>query len=204
MQKSILNYILKPNVLKILFYILVSISWISTLFNHGFRFTPSIKDLGSLAWVLILFVIFVSLLNKLFISFKIPNPVLPRILFLRKQAGIFFYLIAFSHAGLYLAQFPANPIQYAFSPIYATGFGSLAMLILLPVFITSTEFAVRKLGFKLWKNIQRLTHVGFVLIALHVALLNYFINSRIHFDAILILALYFLGYFILFLKRRTN
>lgn len=197
-----LNQFLKPRLLKVIFYVFISLAWVSTLFNNAFRFAPSIKDLGSLAWVLILFVIFVSLLNKLFISFKIPNPVLPRILFLRKQAGIFFYLIAFSHAGLYLAQFTENPIQYAFSPIYATGFGSLAMLILLPVFITSTEFAVRKLGFKIWKIIQRLTHIGFVLIALHVALLNYFIQTRINFDAILFLGIYLLGYLVLFLRHR--
>lgn len=48
--------------------------------------------------------------------------------------------------------------------------GFIAMLVLLPVFLTSTDWATRKLGFKRWKFVNRFVYFGFLLSILHYSL----------------------------------
>ena len=201
---SYIDKFLRPNILKTIFYVLVSAKWFSSFLFAGNHTEHLIKELGELAWVLLLFVIFVSLLNKLLIAHGFVRNIFARVLFLRKQAGIFMFFIAFSHAFTYLGQFPGRMLEFAFSPIHAAGWGSLAMIAFLPVLITSTEFAVKKMGFRLWKNVQRITHMGFVFVCLHVALLNYFGRGRLDFAPLMLLGLYVAGYLYLFLRRQMS
>lgn len=51
-------------------------------------------------------------------------------------------------------------------------FGSLAALVMFPAFLTSTDWAMRKLGGLNWKRVQYLTYAGFVLLALHFSRIN--------------------------------
>ena len=51
-------------------------------------------------------------------------------------------------------------------------FGSMAFFLLWFLFLTSTDWAVRKLSFKNWKTVHRIVYVAFVLAILHFALIN--------------------------------
>ncbi len=46
--------------------------------------------------------------------------------------------------------------------------GSLSLMILLPVWLTSNDFSQKKLG-KFWKMLQRLTYFSLIVIFLHVS-----------------------------------
>lgn len=58
-------------------------------------------------------------------------------------------------------------------------YGTVALLILVALAITSTPGAIKKLGFANWKTLQRTGYIAMVFIILHFALLGngYFLNS---------------------------
>lgn len=62
--------------------------------------------------------------------------------------------------------YEANPYK---NPLV---FGALAFLLFLPLYVTSTDWAVRKLGFRNWKAVHRLVYLAFIFSALHFAQIN--------------------------------
>ncbi len=60
------------------------------------------------------------------------------------------------------------PLDYFLHPVVYTG--SLAFLILLLLTITSTDWSIRSLGYRKWKNIHRSVYVVEILIFIHVFL----------------------------------
>jgi len=200
-----------PVVLSRVFVVAISIFWISLFwvnYQDGiFKFWGAIKDTGSLAWGLLVFTIFVSLLQK------ITRQIFPKIwlfsslLPLRKSAGIFAFLIILSHGALEIVRkgFGTNIgeiLKTALSTEHSIIFGSISFLIMFPVFLTSTSWAIKKMGYKSWKFLQRFTHLAFVFAALHIALLNYFGKGLVDSSAIAILLLYFGGYVYLFITKK--
>jgi DMSO/TMAO reductase YedYZ heme-binding membrane subunit len=187
----------------------VTVAWVGIFFVNGaggsMNWREAIDQTGTLTWVLLVFIIFISLLHKHFPQIPLFLQLLP----LRKHAGIFAFLILVSH---FVGQFirsnvfgnPHAMIAEAFSTKYAMVFGSVSFLILLPIFLTSTLWAVKHMGFRSWKNLQRFTHVAFVFAALHIALLRFFYNGSIEVGPIILLALYATGYALLFLRKKPN
>ena len=86
----------------------------------------------------------------------------------RRQVGIVMYIFAILHALLF-ASFSLK------IPIFRL-FGILAFLTLAPLFITSNNYAVKKLK-QSWKTIHQLTYPALGLIFLHTALNRWSIFS---------------------------
>ncbi|MBI4015736.1 MAG: FAD-dependent oxidoreductase [Candidatus Aenigmarchaeota archaeon] len=73
------------------------------------------------------------------------------------------YVYGFDFAALF---FSLNPFANAVL------FGVFAFAIFLPLYSTSTDWAVRKLGFARWKAIHRLIYVGYIFSILHYTRMN--------------------------------
>ncbi len=73
----------------------------------------------------------------------------------------FFY--QFNLGALY---FDLNPFK---NPIL---FGTLAFLFFIPLYLTSTDWAISKLGFRTWKTIHRLVYFAFLFLIAHFVLIN--------------------------------
>ena len=133
--------------------------------------------------------IFLSLTQKI-MQLHFPKFwLLSRLLPLRKWAGVFAFLIVIGHACATFAKEGVfgdiqGMIDVSFSTHHAAVFGSIAFLIMLPLFLTSTSWAVKTMGYKSWKNLQRFAHLAFVFTAVHVALLEYFGRGRIDWEPI--------------------
>jgi len=207
-----------PSVLKWIFISVISILWLSIFWNaygfrgiEGFNWGIIVHETGELGWELLIFTIFISLFQK---TSKIHFPkitIFSRLLPLRKYSGIFAFLIIATHA---LAEFAKQGIGFfdlteifdaSFTTHHAAIFGTISFLIMLPLFVTSTDWAVKKMGTKAWKNLQRFTHVAFVFAALHIILLDYFGRKEsIEFGPIILLTIYFVGYGYLFWRRKNK
>ncbi len=192
--------------LKNLFFVGLAIAW-SIIFLHSYDFSSQIfdwvyagKKFGKLSWILLIYTIFISLAFKL-TKFKIFGIFLP----LRKYTGIWAFIFAFVHvfcASVARGLFESFDVFSTFiSNDFSMIFGVIAFFAMFPAFVTSTVWAMKKLGAKFWKNIQRLTHVAFVFTALHVALIQYFTGNEIENGPLVLLGLYLLGYGYLFFKK---
>ena len=179
--------------------ILISLCWISIYFDafagDDFSFEHAVGETGELAWYLLIFTIFISLVHKLLPRVAIFCNLLP----LRKYTGIFAFLIAGSHAVTELIKrgittdIPAI-FSTVFSTQYAMVFGSIGFLAMLPAFLTSSNWIVARMKYKTWKRIQRVAHIAFIFAALHIGLLRYFYNGTIEWGPFILLGLYVLGY----------
>ncbi len=201
------------SILKKVFIVLVSIAWIGAFLgayqDGNFYWGRAVHETGEIGWVLLLFVIFISLVQKI-VRLHFPKfPWIARFLPLRKEAGIFAFLIIGSHA---LAEFlnrgilgdRSAMIDAAFTTHHAAMFGSVSFLIMLPLFLTSTNWAIKKMGLKAWKRLQSMAHIAFVFAALHVALIDFFRYGNIEIGAVLSLFVYFCGYAYLWYKKRKH
>jgi len=142
--------------------------------------------------------------SKIFLQNKLLQQILP----LRKHAGVLLFLIILAHAifhflragvlgdwtGMYFESVESD---------WAILFGVISFLILLPLFLTSTNFACKKMGYKSWKFLQRFTHLAFISAAIHVIFIKFSQYSEIDFNALSILIIYLLGYLWLF-SRKTK
>lgn len=194
-----------------IFIAIISLAWISIFIgaydSGGMNWGEIVHGTGELAFKLLIFTIFISLAQKIcrihFPSFSLFSRVLP----LRKYSGIFAFLIVASHA---IAEGVKQHIDFSslseitgllFNTHDAEVFGTISFLIMLPLFLTSTLWAMKKMGAKAWKNLQRFTHVAFVFAVLHVALLDYFIRDRIDMGPLVLLGIYMGGYIYLFVQK---
>lgn len=192
--------------LKWVFWLVVTIWWIGIVIrariNGTMYWGEMVKETGELTWYLLLFTIFISLLHKLFPRvWQIGN-----IVDLRKYTGICCWLIALTHAGSemlgrgILGNVDAM-VRTAFSMEYGMAFGASAFLIMLPLFLTSTNYAVSVMGYVWWKRLHRLTHVAFVLAGVHILLAKYASTGELYLRTVGALTLYVVGYAIVFFKR---
>lgn len=69
----------------------------------------------------------------------------------------------FDFAGIF---FSFNPFQ---NPVV---FGYLAALFFIPLYLTSTDWAIGKLGFRTWKSVHRLVYFAFLFAILHFTQMN--------------------------------
>ncbi len=83
----------------------------------------------------------------------------------KKPFGLFAFVYSVLHAFAYLVYKEFDFAAFVENEFVITGV--LAMLVMLPLALTSTPWAMRKLG-KNWKRMQRLTYVAAVLFAAHM------------------------------------
>ena len=89
---------------------------------------------------------------------------------LRKTLGLFAFFTALAHFLVYFSLDQSFRVGAVLADIGKRPFilnGALALLLLLPLALTSTAAALRRLGFKLWKRIHRLVYAVAVLALLH-------------------------------------
>lgn len=189
--------------LKWVVWLVVSMWWIAILVEHYSRGTilwgEMVNETGQLTWYLLLFTIFISLLHKLFPSIWQINNIVP----LRKYTGICCWIIGLTHAGSTMLNrgISSNPraiIETSLSLESGMVFGAASFLIMLPLFITSTNYAVQKMGYVWWKRLHKLTHVAFVLAAAHILVLKYQDTGEIFAKTAGAMMLYIVGYTIVF------
>lgn len=147
-----------------------------SLVSFGFllySFVPSIfniisgfgGEIGTLALLLFL----TTLMPGIFKRFRIFPLLSSSIVLFRRNIGILMFITALVHS-FYTYTIPAV-MTSSFGPEFLTSreiLGSLSLMILFPVWITSNDFSQRKLG-KFWKMLQRLTYFALIAIFLHVS-----------------------------------
>ncbi len=96
--------------------------------------------------------------------------------FHRRTFGVWGFTFVIMHTLVVLAyiyQFNLSLIWQPPNPfINPVIFGCIAFLISLPIYFTSTDWAVDKLGFKKWKKIHRLVYFAYIFSVLHYILIS--------------------------------
>lgn len=181
---------------------------IESLGNNTIDLHEYVEESGELTWLLLSFTVFISLAQKLFVIWMPKLMILSRILPSRKWTGIFAFIIGASHGLAEAAKRGGISIESItsswFSTHHAAIFGTISVLIMLPLFLTSTRWAIKKMGSKKWKWLHRLTHVAFIFAGLHTALIYFFENGGVEWDPVGLMAVYAVGYGYLSYKRKKK
>lgn len=132
------------------------------------------KNFGILALIFFMITMIPGILKRLQLFPEISNPVIITITLFRRHLGIIMFLLAFIH-NLFSRLLPMI-VRYGFGPELSNLatfelMGSISLLILFPVWLTSNDFSQKKLG-KFWKKLQSLTYIAIFFIFMHVALQN--------------------------------
>ncbi|MBT4119948.1 MAG: hypothetical protein HOG89_00590 [Candidatus Peribacter sp.] len=198
--------------LKWVLWLCVTIAWVGILLESTsqgkLEWGEMVGETGELTWYLLMFTVFISLLHKLFPTLWIFNNVVP----LRKHTGILAWVIALTHGG---SEMINRGIAADANAIYNTAlsledgmvFGAISFLIMLPLFLTSTDFAVQKMGYKWWKRLHKLTHAAFIFAAVHILVLKYQQEGELFLKTTGALTFYFVGYAVVFwrgMKKKSG
>lgn len=130
--------------------------------------------LGQIALVLFMIALLPGIMQRLRVLPKITMPLASIIIIFRRHIGILMFLTAWAHMT-----FTTTLPRYLFTgsflpatlPMLFEMMGTLAFMVLFPVWITSNDFSKRLLG-KWWKTLQRLTYIAIWFIVAHVVLLG--------------------------------
>jgi len=106
------------------------------------------------------------------LKFKIPYQ-LRFLLTSRRYLGVVSFLYLIFHVLLYLTLegFEQKAFTQMFTKTYLI-FAIIAFFIMLALAVTSNDFAIKKLGFKKWKNVHRLIYIAMIAISFHVLLIE--------------------------------
>ncbi len=126
---------------------------------------PLGRTLGDIALILYTITLIPGILGR----FRI-FPTLRSILMLfRRYIGDHAFLLALIHGGITYS----FPIIFSGAPILQVitsheVYGYVALIIFFPMWITSNDYSVRKMG-KYWKLLHRITYVAILFLFLHIA-----------------------------------
>lgn len=94
----------------------------------------------------------------------------------RRSVGVAGFILIMLHSSSVLYfyfMFDINKMLWSLNPfVNAIVFGLLAFSLLFPLFLTSTDWAVRKLKFRNWKAIHRLIYIAYLFAVLHFTLIS--------------------------------
>lgn len=184
----------------------VTVAWLGILLeSYGkgrMNWTVMVQETGQITWYLLMFTIFVSLLHKLFPKIWQINNIVP----LRKYTGILAWVIGLTHAG---SEMLKRGVLGNWNAMAETAllmengmvFGTASFLIMLPLLLTSTDFAVKTMGYTWWKRLHRLTHLAFVLSAVHIILVSQYTYGYPNLKTSAALTFYVVGYAIVFWRK---
>lgn len=89
----------------------------------------------------------------------------------RRTVGVSGFLLVCVHVTAVLSKyfnFDLSAVYYDFNPFRnPLVFGSMALSLFALLFLTSTDWAIGKLGFRNWKSLHRLIYPAFILSVLH-------------------------------------
>lgn len=162
-------------------------------------------EFAHFAWQLLLFMIFISLFSKIFSKIRIFKQLLP----LRKYAGIAMFIATFLHAIFNFFNsniFFDTPkiLEFLFLTDWALTLGTIAFLICIPLFLTSSAWFIAQMGPVAWKRLHKVTHIVFVFSVLHIAFINFYKTGYFENGPLVLFAIYCLGYAYLFFKNRKK
>ncbi len=86
----------------------------------------------------------------------------------RKYLGIVFFLLALSNGAMFVIE---TGVGAAFSAPFLVA-GSLALLLSVPLFLTSSRWSQRALGLRRWRLLHKATYVIAVALLVHVVLID--------------------------------
>ncbi len=115
---------------------------------------------------ILLVTLWISPLRMIFPNFRLLKIVVRH----RRMMGVSCFVYVLLHFTIYLLDYStlAVMLENFTRPFIISG--ALAFLILLAMAITSTNWAVKKMGFKKWKNLHRLVYLAVFLAFLHMFL----------------------------------
>lgn len=136
----------------------------------GFFFPESQRALGEQARNVLLFLLFISPLSKIF-----PIAILRLLMGLRRELGILFAYLSIVHGVGYLLD--PGWASYIFWPLFSDPasvplrytFGIIALVLSLPLLITSNNISMRLMKSK-WKTLHRLVYAVLVFSLFHAFL----------------------------------
>lgn len=104
----------------------------------------------------------------------------------RRQFGISMFLLAINHSG-YSLLFPSIALTGVLPTVFSFReiLGTLAEIVLFPLFITSNDLSVRRLG-AWWNTVHKLTYVAIVFIFGHIVLLGGELGIKLFVASLLI------------------
>ncbi len=107
----------------------------------------------------------------------------------RRSLGVFTFILALTHVSLVMNFFAAWNFLEIFGK-FELILGFAAFLILLSMALTSTDWAVRKLG-RNWKRLHSLVYIAIILIVIHSSLIGVIImtNQIVKFSVIAIVGI---------------
>jgi sulfoxide reductase heme-binding subunit YedZ len=151
---------------------------------------------GWAAWIILIIVMLARPLSILFKGIFI------KILPYRKWLGIslsfliIVHLIIFASRRDYDFSFFIDPNYWDFTGLL--GWGLLAFVLMIPLFVTSNKFSMQILG-KNWKRLQRLAYLFFIAVGIHI----YFAGHPWYFT-LLPIGLWAALYAIALIKRKKE
>ena len=160
------------NTKPIIFYLLIlpSFIWIASFINGTLGVNPIDKltdELGQMALRLLVATLILSSISK-FKYFR-------SLIYLRRMIGLFAFYYVLLHFTTYIFLdhfFNWNFILKDILKRPFITFGFISFIFLIPLALTSTNYMIKKLTFKIWKKIHYLIYIAAPLSALHYLLLT--------------------------------
>ncbi len=142
-------------------------SWLSRLYRLGGR-------LGTISLVLFAVVLLPGIIMRLQWWRSVSVPIATIITPFRRRLGVMMFILSMVHVSFtttlpYVSLLGFRALPPPLSP--AELFGFIGLMILIPVWMTSTDQALKSLG-KWWKRIQRLTYLTIWAVAGHLILIG--------------------------------
>ncbi len=147
-----------------------------------FWIEDSIRESGEKAILVLWIILWMPILARVF-GIRLFSVMLP----LRKELGILMGTLALVHGFSFLIPYGESAVLFADSKPTFLFFGIVAMWLSIPLTLTSSLWAMRKLG-KYWKTLHRVVYVIVLLVILHIALIRGY--KYIDFWPILFFVLY--------------
>ncbi len=132
------------------------------------------KDLWNISWILLIIVMFVRPLKEIFNKCKLFSFLLK----FRRELWILVWIFWIAHSIWYFILMKYSSIweifadKYLWNPAWLLFWGILALMVSIPLLLTSNNFFVKLLG-KKWKPLQRLSYAMFILVAIHIFMIRW-------------------------------
>ncbi len=170
---------------KYIWYFFIVLSFLSV----SLAFSPeTVKLTGEQAMNILWFLLFLPIFSRVF-GLSIAQTLMP----LRKEIGIFMWVLAWVHTLWYIIPYPEMILDYNFwieeGFLSYLSFWSLAFICTLPLLITSNNWAIKKL-WKKWKTVHRLAYFIVIFTVIHVVLINF--SHEFEIVPVIILIIYFI------------
>lgn len=166
------------------FFLLLSFLSLGLIFS-----SETVKFTGEQSLNVLWFLLFLPFFARV-LNLNLAKALIP----LRKEVGILMGTLAFVHGAAYIIPDYMYLLEANFwwqdSFLSYLAFGFFALILTIPLTLTSNRWAMQKLG-KRWKTIHRLVYIIIILTIVHVVLLKWY--REFEAGQVVLLVLYFIG-----------